>query len=191
MSLARLWIIAAVSLCIVLMLSCGKDSTGPDEDQLAKTFAGKIISIDEEVLSWDGLRFGLITFSTLEVMGEVQYHAGEAFCAMDIGPDSVFSFNLPGEIESRWVFMGSSCAFSPIAYNDTNSNGVFDYEPEPEPYEYLLEDCVDTRSFLYVSDPQTLQGLGFEVSEGWNYSESIYVYSTDFGREFMMGTYSF
>lgn len=190
MSLARLWIIAAVSLSIVLMLSCGKDSTGPDDNQLAKTFAGKIISIDEDNISWDGLKFGLFTLSTLEVMGEVQYHAGEAFCVMDIGPDSTFSFNLPGEIESRWVFMGSSCGFSTIAYNDTNSNGVFDYDPDPEPFDILWENGETLRSFLYVSDPQTLQGLGFEVSEGWNYSESIYIYSTDFGREFMMGTYA-
>ncbi len=193
MSLVHLRVIAAVSLYTTLMLSCGKDSTGPDDNlpqPEAKTFAGKIISIDDDDVSWDDLRFGLITISTLEVMGHEMYHSGEAICAMDIGADSTFSFNLPAQIESRWVFMGSSCPFMPIAYNDTNGNGVYDCEPEHEPSEMLYEDCVNFRQFLYVSDPQNLQSHGIDISVGWNYFESLHVYSTDFDREFMMGSYS-
>jgi len=181
----RFWIMASVCLCAALMLSCGKDPTAPTE---AKTFKGKIISIDGDQVSWDGLRFGLITFATLEVMGEERYHAGEAYCVMDIGADSTFSFNLPAEINSRWILSGFSCGFSPVVYNDTSGNGVFDFEPEPEPYEILFENGQTVRLFMYISDTKTLQDLGWEVSLGWNYSESMTQYSTDFDREFMMGT---
>lgn len=189
MSLSQFRVMVTVILCTALMLSCSKDSTGPDEPLLeAKTFAGKIISINEDEVSWDGLRFGLITSSTLVLLGDTQHFAGEAFCVTDIGADSTFSFNLPIQIESRWIFMGYSCFFSPKAYNDTNGNGVFDFEYEPS--SKLYENGQTSRLFIYVSNPQQLLDMGFSVSVGWNVSESPYVYSTDFDHEFMMGVYS-
>jgi len=188
-------IISITCICMVWMTSCtNKDTVSGPDDQTqgpqAKTLSGKIIAIDEEEISWEGLRFGLICFSYLEAMGEIQYEEGDAYCIMDIGQDSTFSFDLPAHIEENWVAFGNSPLFYSIAYNDTNGNNRFACNPDYEPYEYLWENGHIRRSFIYIKDTQYWDSRNIEVSLGWNYTDTTGTYSSDFDRQFLMGTYS-
>ena len=171
--------IRGLSLCLCsigLLAACGDDGGGGGGlSPTSATFRGTIESIDEDVLSWEGLRMALICQESHTSNGRYVFRANQEYRAQNIGEDGVFSFDLPKEIEDGFVgeypFDASSCNLIPVAYNDAGDNESLDCDPE------VFTDCEDPIVMLgegghaiglvYVIDPSRV--MGAPVERGWNF----------------------
>ncbi len=181
---------------IALVFAGGLAGCGGGGDIGPVTFYGQIDSIDGTDLSWDGLRFGLITISYHEEGGETLYDTGDEYRALAIGPDHRFSFDLPGQIEPGWVgevsFTTSSPLFVPMAYMDTNGNGRFDSNRDlstTEPHT-LLTDSGARFGVVFIADPDAFaERYAVDVTRGWHIERAGPVgiaYVPDFDREYVL-----
>lgn len=161
----------------------------------AVTYEGQIGAVDENEVSWDGLKFALVCMESLEEYGQPVYQAGDQYRVQDVGPDHTFSFDLPAQLEPGWsgqIMNQRSCNFRPIVYNDTNGNGLFDYdEANPsntEPYDTVCPEGQWLCHVVYILAPQFFRdSLGWDVTYGWNWSTGD-GYSDDFDVPFVLSS---
>lgn len=155
------------------------------------TFSGTIDELNENVVSWDGLRLSLVCMTTLVEMGNTIYEEGDVYMTQEIGADRTFSLRLPAPVESEWVGESDitrqqSCSFHWIAWNDVNGNNVFDYDEmrNEDPWLYLHDASDSSQTTTYFFDPSIVnETLNFNAVRGWNYFYGD-DYAHDFSREF-------
>lgn len=186
--LSRCGLAGLLLLFVLSVEACGDE--GPKGR--AVTFQGEVEAIDETEVSWEGLKLALVCFESLEENGTPVFMPGDIYRIQDLAADHTFSFDLPAIIEPGWIGQIidiQSCGFHPIVFNDTNDNGIFDYDEnsmsDSEPFEYVCPGGGWNCEVIYIHRPEFYkENLDIDVSYGWNWFDGDY--SDDFDREFVL-----
>lgn len=190
------WMAALGSWLVLTSLGCGADDgeTAPEDQAMPVVVEGRIDELDEEEVSWEGLRLALTCLSGMTENDVPIYEVGDTLLEQEIGADGSFSLELPAPLDEAWFgsIMPQSAVFHFVAYNDTNQNGRLDL-PEagsegPEDAWVLLAATEDLATgFFYARNPDSMNRvLKSKVALGWNYGAGL-EFKHDFEREFVLG----